>query len=322
MEFLKIKYRNSCDLGGSIFSSPKNPFYYPILLPVDIGRGTYELKEEGREDGEGTFIRDFGRLQRDYTFKLVVPEYTYDCLCYIQLHDTIYVTTKYDENSRVFNFKVGSPEWMKGGACEVQVSFTVDYLINSGCCNNELLTYQNCLSCSNIEVSGWLADTDYRYLHPGLDLVNCYAYYLVGHLVNGELTNNQLYQYSTASNGWISFQWKKGTVICFTQSGAYYRFWYDGVSWQEFQVIKSIANVGATVVVKGYCLPNTWVRLQISSDGITYTNTGTVTACDTFSSLGIAVSGLIAGGLYYFRFRLYDNNCVYGYSNVRTIVKT
>lgn len=326
MEFLKIKYRNSCDLGGSVFSAPSNGFQYTIFLPVNIGQGTYELKEEGREDGEGNFIRSFGRLQRDYQFSLIVPEYTYDALANIQLHNSIFITTRYDENSKAYNFKVSSPEWLKNGSvCKVQINFTVDYLITTGCCQNEALTYKPCVTCdSRIEIQGWISDKDPIFVNKKSDLVDCYGYYIVGSLVNGELINNILYQYDTATDSWYALTDKyvlAADAVCWVDRGIHYYFYRNGNYWYQYLALKSLTESSGIITVKGLCLSDTFVQLQISTDGATWTNTGQVTDCNIFSSYGIKISGLTSGVNYYFRFRMFNNNCNYGYSDFMTIVK-
>ena len=65
-EFLKITYSNSCDLGGTVFTVPSNTFQYVCYLPVDLGTNTYEIKDEGREDGEMNFTSDFKKLQKKF----------------------------------------------------------------------------------------------------------------------------------------------------------------------------------------------------------------------------------------------------------------
>ncbi|MFH0864768.1 MAG: hypothetical protein V1904_01135 [Bacteroidota bacterium] len=337
-DFLKISYSNSCDIGGSVFTDPSNAFAYTIFLPVNIGEGAYEFKEEGREDGEGNFIRDFGRLQRDYTFELVIPEYTYDSLCHVMIHDTVKITTKYDENSRVFNFKVGSPEWLqKGGVCKVQVSFTVNYIITSGCCQENKLTYQPCLSCiqdvytDSFEIIDWIAVNDPIIVDHLPTVVDDGDIYMVGVLVGGVLTNNQLYVWSTGypyNGSWHIFPGQtfgEGSLawgVCFTKDGIDYYFYFDGVSWQPYKVFKSVVNSGVTIICKCYCLPDTWAHLKISADGgATYNYYGALTSKTEAEATGIIVTGLTIGVSYKFKFELLNNNCNYGYSSVVTIVK-
>lgn len=327
-DYLKIEYRNSCDLGGSVFGYAPRPFAYTLFLDVDLGRGSYEIIEQGRELGNKTFVREFARLQRDYSFDVIVPEYLYDCLCHIQLHDMIVITTKYDEQARAYNFKVGAPEWNKA-VCKVNISFTVDYTVNSGCCQSGALVYERCLTCGDVDVIDLIEYTD-PILDTSatdtalIDTIDFFRYYMVHYTDSNGVETWQLNKFYLPLKKWIIVDGSElaGSAVCFTHGGINWKFYYTGTCWKPYQVISSIANVAATIVVKGYCLPYTWVQLQISTDGVNYSNTGAVTVGTIFSSLGIAISGLTPGTLYYFRFVLYNNNCNYGYSNVRTITKT
>lgn len=322
--FLKIKYRNSCDLGGSVFSNPSNVFYYVLFINgSDLGESTYEIIDEGREDGDKNFQADFKKLTKKFNFTLPVPEYMYDCLNHISLHDFIEITSLTDEVSRVFDFKVDLKEWINnGGVAIVTISFTVDYVINAGCCNNERIPYVPCIACdTDITVVDWLDETDNVFNYPLASGVNNWATYLIGSTSGGTLINNVLYYYSLADNAWLKYYPLIDSAICFTKNSINYKFRYDGQYWQPYQVIKSVVNSGANIIIKGYCLPDTWVQVYKSTDGINYTVAGSVTNAADFEQTGVTVSGLTVGVTYYFKFYLYNNNCNYGYSNVVTIIK-
>ena len=131
MDYLKITYRNSCDIGGSVFAAPETAFKYTMFLDYDVKEGTYELIEEGRENGNKDFVPDFKKLQKKYSIGMIVSEYTYDALCHIPLHDSVYIKTKELETSRALNFAVQLNEWAKGGAAHITITFNVDYVINN-----------------------------------------------------------------------------------------------------------------------------------------------------------------------------------------------
>lgn len=332
MDYLKITYRNSCDIGGSVFAAPETAFKYTMFLDYDVKEGTYELIEEGRENGNKDFVPDFKKLQKKYSIGMVVSEYTYDALCHIPLHDTVYIKTKELETSRVFNFAVQLNEWAKGGAAHITITFTVDYVINSGCCNNESIKYTRCITCNTgVKVTDWIANTDTIFTAPFSAGITDNTFYVVGHLIGGILKYNVLYRFGLQMDisvtppmpiyGWSVYQGHYNESVCFTKSGITYKFYFDGHYWQPYQLMKSVTEATGIITAKGYCLPDTWVQLYIKDGGGAWVATGQVTDGNIFSTLGIGVSGLVSGHSYQFRFYLYNNNCLYGYSNALTIVK-
>lgn len=322
-EYLKIKYRNSCDFAGSVFSDPSNTFYYSIFLPVDVGNPSYELIDEGREDGEKNFIPDFRKLQKKFTFNVVVPEYLYDALCHAQVHDTLFITLKNNETSRAFNFQVQLIEWRDNSVAYVSVSFTVDYVVNYGCCNNDTIIFKRCITCnSKIKVRGWIDVTNDMFTDPLNNGVGDQYYYVVGEFEGNEIVRNRLYKYSYKANGWVLYTPKSEEAICWTSGMTNYKMYSDGVYWYPYLLMRSVVNSGTNVIVKGFCLPDTWIQLQQSTDGINYTNIGQPVDGNTFQNAGVIISGLTVGVTYYFKFNLYNNNCNYGYSNAYSIVKS
>ncbi len=141
--------------------------------------------------------------------------------------------------------------------------------------------------------------------------------------------NNVLFYYTLMINktNTVTPVWTESTpkdintLICFTVGAVVYKFYYDGQYWQRYIGIIALSDVGTSITVTGYAMPNTWVQVQISLDGVTYVNKGSPTPSATFQAEGVACTGLTTGLTYYFRYYEYDNNCNYGYSGVETAVK-
>lgn len=324
MSYLKIQYRNSCDLGGSLFQDPAESFYYCMFLNVDVGKPTFEVIEEGREDGERNFIPDLRKLSKQYKFITVVPEYQLDTLYSIMLHDTVFITLKNGESNRAFNFKVTPGEWTENGnMISVVVEFTVRYDLSLGCCTNEPIRWVDCYPCTDITVVDWVSNSDFV---PSADR----AIYMIGEENSeGEIINNLLYMYRyttalsrdgiTRSN-WIIRNYSVGTVICFTISSTDYTFIYDGTYWQPINMVRSaVASGGTTVTVKGYMLDNTFAQLYKSTDDITYTAVGSPVSDGLMYNVGVTATGLTPATPYYFKFKMYNNSCDYGYSDTVTV---
>lgn len=325
MDYLKIKYGNTCDLGGTIFTVPNNPFFYVIYLDVDLGVNSYEILQEGREDGAKNFIQDLTKVWKKYTFTTVMSEFIYDAVSNIPLYDTIFVTTKLDETNRAYNFKVNLNDWVTENVCSVTVEFTIDYSIKYGCCSNERLVYTPCRTCSTFTVSGFIQYTDAIYTDPiGEDIVNG-TYWLI----MDKFGKVSLYQYTvtTRKSNVVTPVWTlvtlkdNSTLLCFTYLTVNWKFYFDGYYWYHYSDFNSLTDTGTQILVRGASLPNTWVQLYKSTDGITYTAVSGVTRSDVFAVSGIAATGLTSGLTYYFKFLMYDNNCSYGYSSITTVVK-
>lgn len=315
MIYTLIQYRNTCDLAGALFS--QGQFWFSFYLNANIGKPVAEIIEEGREDGDKNFIADFKKLIKKYEFTTVVPEYQYDCLCMAQLHDTIRIKNEFEELSEVFDFTVRLDEWMEhGDIAQVTVTFSVRYDIRTNCCDNEFVPYVPCLTCGDFNIGFYGA----KAIEEPAGLDRTLSMFGSGVAINGIYPINNLYffRYST---GWTEVPGRNYTLACFTYLGKYYQFYWDGQYFRPCFLIKSLEQVGANLLIKGWCAPNTWVRVYISTDGITYTAVGSVTAAGTMESTGVTLTGL-AANTYYLRFLSYNNNCNYGYSDVQTIVKS
>lgn len=324
-DFLKIKYRNSCDIAGSVFTVSENAFYYVIYLPIDIGNNSYEIIDEGREDGEKNFVSDFKKLQKKYTFTNVYPEYIYDALCHIQLHDIIYITSKYEEESRVFNFSVKLDEWTTSNVAKVTVDFTVDYTAKYGCCTDSVvLNYRGCRECNaDVNILDIITSNSQDFNEP-ITINLPEGYYIVDFVHYFDIYS---LSYVPTPNWGIMAVWSLyvtknfNEVICFTHGSINYKFFKDGQHWQKYLILKPLTDTGTQINIKGFTLPNTWVQLQMSVNGGAYANYSTPIESAKFQIYGINVLALTTGNTYSFKFNLYDNNCNYGFSNILSHVK-
>jgi hypothetical protein len=309
MAYLQIKYRNSCDLAGSVFQKPEVDFYYVLYLDSDVGTPTFETIDEGREDGEKNFISDFKKSTKRYQFNTVVPEYQLDALMSIMLHDTVQVKLKNGENNRVFNFTVTPADWINENIINVTISFTVNYDIATGCCNNEQIVYAPCYKCTNIAVAGWVSNTSFSSPDRG--------WWMVGTLVGGEIVNNDLQQYRFKS-GWVKRIGGKDEVVCFTLNSIDYHFLWDGQHWQPANFIRSSSVSGSDVTIRAWCYPNTFAQLYKSFGGGAYVAVGAPVLGSTMQNVGVKAVGCAAGANS-FKVLIYNNNCNYGYTNIVTV---
>ena len=326
MKYLKIKYRNSCDFGGTIFQKPG--FWYVMYLPVDVGKSMFEFVEEGREDGEKNFISDFKRTQKVYEFNTIVSDFQLDALASIAMHDTIEVTLRNGEVARVHNFKLTQNGWNDNGSeVNITVNFTVKYDVVTGCCNNEVISYTPCLKCESM-TAGLITDTSNIYVYPtsvpaadrswyfvysGAEPQNCtlYQFRYRSHLVGG----------ATVIGKWIEHIGASDSCKYFTDStdSIVKHFYWDGKYWQPALFIRDYTVLTQqTVNIRVWSYPNCFVQLYYSIDGVNYVASGAPTSSATAQNAGITSlkSGTVVSS---FKALIYNNNCNYGYTNVITV---
>lgn len=314
MEYLKIKYRNSCDLAGSLFTATSPTFYYILYLDVDVGKSTYEYVEEGRDDGEKNFIPDFKKLAKVYEFTTVVPEYILDCLYSVMMHDKIVITLKNNETNRVRNFKVMQNGWNEyGSMCNITVQFTVDYIISTGCCGNEKLIYEPCKSCKTFNITIWDSIFSEYYTQPNESGINAGNWCIFSKTLP---IDNLIFKWHIQL-GWVQYTANLLDCISFAYGGINYKMYYDGSFWQPMQLIRDVTTSVASATIRCWMRPNSFGQLYKSTDGVNYTAVGSPVTGGTIQNAGVTATGL--AGTVYFKVLMFDNNCTYGFSNVLSV---
>lgn len=321
-DYLQISWRNSCDLAGSVFQKPETAFFYVMYLDVEVGQPTFELSEDGVEDGEKEFVPDFKKLVKRYQFDTIIPEYQLDAMCAIMLHDTIFIRLKNEEKSRVRNFTVTPGDWVEKDMIRITVSFTVRYDIATACCNNEKIVYRPCYQCNpSITAVNWVDVNDTTQWNDRTWVLRG-----VTDLLTGEKSNNSLYfyRYSTQYNGSISrdgrptngglYDGRENEMICFTHSGIAHRFYFKNGYWNLAQVIRSATLSGTDVTVRCWAFPDVFAQLYILPPAGVWTAVGSPVLASVIQNVGVKALGCVAGNNS-FKVLLYDNNCNYGYSN-------
>lgn len=134
--YIKLEWWNSCNLGNILYTTG---FKNKLFLDTEIGEPEYLNVEDGHDDGNGVFVKEFESLVKNYKFKVVVPEDIVDALQAMRLHDNINITfTNGLYSSSVRNVKVNTT-WMEDeNQCLaiVEVLFEQnDQLIKSSCCD-------------------------------------------------------------------------------------------------------------------------------------------------------------------------------------------
>jgi len=135
MNYLKLDWSNSCDLGRVYYSGG---FTNTLYLDAEIGKPEYSIEEEGFENGDGVFIKTRERLIKNYKFEIVVPEYIADALVFMALHDNIrisYTNGLYSSTVRNVKVNVNWEDITNSCLAIVEVSFQQDdQILKGNCC--------------------------------------------------------------------------------------------------------------------------------------------------------------------------------------------
>ena len=304
---LKLEYWNSCDIGNIIYQfGYKNVMYFNL----DVGVPVFETIEEGVEDGDKNFIPQFTKMIKKYKFYTLLPEYQFDVLNFASLHDYKMITLANEESSRCLTFQVENKGWDNNGSdVQVEVSFSVDYIVKTNCCNTILSGAQKCIACEKT-LEGIVESGSLPYINPfSLNKVNRY------YIVYDELTlPSDLMQLTT------DLLWKPAAYwnyVCLTLGGINYKWYKDGSGkYRIYQYLQEYVS-GTPTIFRAFCLPSTYAQLYISTDNITFVASGSPVYKNIAETAGISVS--LAAGTWYVKFLMYNINCNYGYSNTITV---
>ena len=200
--------------------------------------------------------------------------------------------------------------WDDNGAnVKVEVSFSVDYITKSNCCDNRI-ELTKCAKCEK-GLDGMLLTSSAEYQDPINHALKPNRYYLIYDTLTGqsdvEFLDTRVEDLWTVKNDW--------NYICYST----YK-WYLDYSGRYRIYHYLTATLNALIVnCKCYCLPNTWAQLYVSDNGGAYTVSGLPVYMSVAMSNGINHT-VQSGHTYKFKFYMYNNNCTYGYSNEVTVV--
>jgi hypothetical protein len=133
-KYLIINFHNHCDLGDILY---QDGLTQTIWLESETMENSFPLKEEGAENGQGRFVRTFGRQTKKYLARTMqLPGYMVDVFNRMRLHDTITITDLVGDVYTVYNLEV-EHEWLYDDKYYCKLDLTFDYdetVVVSGCC--------------------------------------------------------------------------------------------------------------------------------------------------------------------------------------------
>lgn len=114
---------------------------FSMFLPVNVAQPTYRYSPQSREDGQGGFYRKFQRVDKEFGFLVVAPEYVADALAALQLMSSVTITFPNGDFVQAKNVTV-EVTWdiSDAGAASCLANINVRFdsaqtsLIRTGCC--------------------------------------------------------------------------------------------------------------------------------------------------------------------------------------------
>ena len=135
-KYLIINFLNSCDFGNIYYHGGFNQSIWLKSEPLEM---TFPLEEEGAKNGEGQFVRTFGRQTKKYLLRTnKLPDFMVDVFHRMKLHDTIELIDLLGDAHTIYNLEV-EHEWLDVDKYYAKIDLTFDYdetVVIAGCCNN------------------------------------------------------------------------------------------------------------------------------------------------------------------------------------------
>lgn len=131
---IKLTYKNSTNLGGVYYDGG---FENKLFIDAPIVKPEYVVTEEGFENDNSVFIKEFESLKKRYKFEFYGPEYIANALAFMAMHDDIKIAfTNGTYQAQIRNVKVNVNWESAFNDCMalIEVSFEQDDQITKTAC--------------------------------------------------------------------------------------------------------------------------------------------------------------------------------------------
>lgn len=132
---IKLTYKNSCDIGGVYYGGG-----YENILFIDavVCKPEYDKQEDGFNNDQRVFIKEYDALKKIYKFDLIAPEHIANTLAFMSMHDDVKISwTNGLYQSQIRNIKVNVTWEDSFNDCmaTIEVLFEQDdQIVNTSCC--------------------------------------------------------------------------------------------------------------------------------------------------------------------------------------------
>lgn len=285
---IKLTWTNSCDIAGFYYSDPDADFTHKLLLDADLSPSEWLTQIEGTEDGEKVFFADFKRASKEWRFEIFAPEYIVDAVALIPLHDAAFIETYDGYRAQMQNVAYEPDSEVINGFRKIVVTFTVDFFISVGCCDN-FEPFNRCFIGTQSVTAFVLQQSE--------DFDNFVYRNDLGDPVPME--EGQIFMIGFADGSFSKLQFSGGTMTgvvdlsfadqtVYTLNGENHFQRYDNngtLEWRDRPVIDSISTDPLRVTGQSYALAGVelWLRSGGSGPGIFYK----YTTAEDFEANGI-----------------------------------
>ena len=314
MDYICLEYRNSCNFADILY---QNAFKQRLFIDATLCRPTYEIEEEGYKDGEGNFISTFKRQWKIFNIEMLCTEQQTDAIFTIPLHDTIYVYLQNGEYDQVYDLEV-KKEDLTAGISKVILNFRTRYLLKTNCCLATASTSKTYV-VNHKSIKGIARYDSYYYVNPfpnGIGFKERWIIYW--------RDGYHRIMYINPKSGregepkWLEEKSNYGDVVINSTNGLYY--FYNGKKYLQCpSILKGTMYSPTIAIITGFAYPETFVEIQYKkSTDVAWTTFATISN-NEFNNNGKAITGL-SSNTYNVRYRCYNHNYNYGYSNTYNLI--
>lgn len=130
---IKLTWKNSCDLAGIYYGGG---FENKMFIDAPIVKPEYINVEDGFENDDGVFVKEYESLKKVYKFEMIAPEHIANALKLMALHDNVKIyTSLYSAQIRNVKVNVNWESQFNDCMATVEVTFEQDdQVAKTACC--------------------------------------------------------------------------------------------------------------------------------------------------------------------------------------------
>lgn len=300
-QYIRIRYGNSTDFSDLIFT---DGVYQDLYLDGAIGKSQYNVIEYGNRNENNVFTPNKKILEKYLYAEFIGGEWLVELMNIISLCDTIYLTNKNGETSKIIELKI---EADTKEISKIQVKFVISRTVweVSPSINTSLLgTPSATITLTPINNgSAVISDNNPYFTDPASNYLQD-GYYIVLNT-----SENKYYAYRKIGITWniIIPSFTDRFYDSLNNNPTYYVIKYNespSIAVTPLPTIYSLADEGGgSYKITGECLDGYFIQLYGSADNITYTEIGTVKLAAVFNNDGITFN---PGSYTYFKLGLID----------------
>lgn len=128
-EWIQLQYSNPCVISETI----PNDITFVLNLQATVSRPQYKYVRDAEDDGQGGTVTTFQRLDKQWEFFIVGPEYLSDALVAVQMFTNIGIVFQYGDTVECSDVEVET-EPQNNGVIKTTFRFTSTFLSKTACC--------------------------------------------------------------------------------------------------------------------------------------------------------------------------------------------